>query len=415
MTPFRPTASRARRSALSNLTINASPTGGAGNGDLYPDAEARERAVRYSRLRRRLLLVDLLWMAFTSMLALTTGWSARLRDRATRAAPARLGAEMPYALAATLASSAASLPLSYFSGYVIEHRYGLSNQTRRSWLADHFKGLGVSLVFELPLVQGVYWIMRRFPRTWWAVLSGLALPFTVLLAQLAPVLIMPLFNKYEPLKNCALADRITSLAAQQNVHVSDVLQMDMSKQTKTANAFFTGMGRTKRIVLGDTMLNEFTDDELEVVLAHELGHQVHRDLWKGIAFGTLTTFLMSYSLFRIARPVISRVGPRFGLDVDKGVTDPAALPLIGLLLGGISLVLLPIQNAFTRTRIEHPADRYALDLTGNKEAFVGAMEKLARMNLADPEPSALVKFLLYSHPPVQERIAFGRSYEPNKK
>lgn len=145
------------------ISAQSNKNDGAGDDGLYPNVEERERAVRYARTHRRIMLVDLLWMAFTSVVALATGWSARLRDRAEQVAPGPLGPEMPYALAATLMSSAASLPLSYFSGYVVEHRYGLSNQTRRGWLADHLKGLGVSLVLELPLVQGVYWVMRRFP------------------------------------------------------------------------------------------------------------------------------------------------------------------------------------------------------------------------------------------------------------
>ncbi len=163
-------------------------------------------------------------------------------------------------------------------------------------------------------------------------------------------------------------------------------------------------------MLGDTLLDEFTADEVEVVLAHELAHQVHRDLWKLIGLGTLVTVATAYTVHRTADPLIARYGRRFGLDAERGVEDVAALPLLALVLGGVSLVFLPLQNAVSRNLIERPADRYALDLTGKREAFVGAMEKLGRMNLADPRPPALVKYLLYSHPPIAERIAFGRNY-----
>jgi STE24 endopeptidase len=233
-------------------------------------------------------------------------------------------------------------------------------------------------------------------------------PLTVVLANLAPVLILPLFNKFEPLKDQALAERIKALAAAQGVTISDVLQMDMSKRTRKANAMFTGLGNTKRIVLGDTLLDEFTPDEIEVVIAHELGHQVHGDIWKLIGLGALTTTLISWLVHRLIGPLTARFGPRFGLDPAQGAADVAALPLLGLLLGAVSLALAPAQNAISRNLVEREADRYALDLTGNRAAFVGAMEKLGRMNLADPQPPALVKYLLYSHPPLQERIDFAR-------
>ena len=381
-----------------------------GDTSLYPDAAERERALRYNRARVWLVLAGLAWSGVIALLALATGFSARLRDGAARVAPRRLGPPMPYTLAATVLSTLASLPLSYYGGYALEHRYGLSNQTRRAWAVEQLKGLAVGLALELPLIQGVYWLIGRWPRRWWAILSALTVPFTIVLANLAPVLILPLFNKFEPLKDRALAERLKALAASQGVTVSDVLQMDLSRQTRKANAFFTGVGNTRRIVLGDTLLDEFAPDEVEVVLAHELAHQVHRDLWKLIGLGTLVTVATSYAVHRLTTPLIARFGARFGLDPERGVEDVAALPLLALLLGGVSLVFLPLQNAVSRNLIERPADRYALELTGKRDAFVSAMEKLGRMNLSDPRPPALVKYLLYSHPPLAERIAFGRSY-----
>ena len=246
-------------------------------------------------------------------------------------------------------------------------------------------------------------------------LSGLTIPITVILANLAPVLLLPLFNKFEPLENEKLAKRIRKLAAGQGIHVSEVLQMDMSKQTKKANAFFTGLGNTKRIVLGDTLLDEFDEDEVEVVLAHELGHQVHRDIWKLIGLQLPVTLLTFYVSNRLIGPVMRRFGSRWGLRTDEGARDIAALPLL-MLLGGLArLVLMPALNAISRNAVEHQADVYALDLTGKTDAFVGAMRKLGRMNLSNPKPSALVKFMLYSHPPLAERIAFGRSYRAKNK
>jgi STE24 endopeptidase len=389
----------------------ADATTNPGKGDLYADPAARERAIRYSRTREWLVLVGMVWSGAASVLALVTGGSARLRDLARRLAPGKLGPVMPYTLASMILAFLSSLPLSYYGGYAVEQRYDLSNQTRRAWLLEQLKGLGVGAVLGLPIVQTVYWIFRRFPRYWWAILSGLTIPFSVVLVNLAPVLILPLFNKYQPLKDRELVDRIKALAAGEGVKVSDVLQMDMSKQTKKPNAFFTGVGNTKRIVLADTLLESFTADEVEVVLAHELAHQVHRDLWKGIVLGALTTVVTLFSAHRLVPRLVGRFGARWGLETERGVEDVAALPLLTLVTGTMSLALSPFVNAWTRSSVEHAADRYALELTNKPAAFVSAMEKLGRLSLSDPKPPAIVKHFLYNHPPLQERIEYGRSFE----
>lgn len=380
------------------------------------DAERRERdrAARYSTLREWLAVADLLWGAAVLALALVTGLSARLRGWSTRHSPRRLGPVVPYVAIGTLLSAMVSLPLSWVTSYLVEHRFGLSNQSLRAWLTDWLKGVGVQLVLGTSLIAGMYWIMRRYPRRWWAVLAGLTLPVSVLFSNLAPVLLMPLFNKFEPLQDQEMARHIKDLAAAQGVHVSDVMQMDMSRQTTKVNAFFTGMGNTKRIVVGDTLLTAFTPDEVEVVLAHELGHQVHRDLWKLIGVQLPTTLAVFYSMQRLAPALQRRFGRSWGLTGNVVGEDVAALPLLGLIASTTSLTLTPVINAMVRAWVEHPADRYALELTGKSEAFIGAMEKLGRMNLANPSPSRLVKWLFHSHPTVQERIDYARDYKASR-
>jgi STE24 endopeptidase len=238
----------------------------------------------------------------------------------------------------------------------------------------------------------------------------LLIPFSVLLANLAPVLIMPLFNKFEPISDRDLEERIKRMAAGQGVTVSRVLQMDMSKQTKKANAFFTGIGNTKRIVLGDTLLDEFNRDEIEVVMAHELGHQVHRDLWKLIALQLPLTLGTFFTVQRLAPGILTRFGRSWGVRPEQGVEDPAALPLLGLIGALFSLFTGPAVNAVIRRTVEHPADVYALRLTGNPEAFIGAMDKLGRMNLSDPNPPRLIKWLFHNHPTLKERVDYGRAF-----
>jgi STE24 endopeptidase len=377
---------------------------------MYTDDAERRRALRYSRTKEWLAVLDLVFGALVMALALVTGVSAKLRTAVERAAPRRLGVLLPFAAAGMVLSFLISLPMSFYEGYVVEHRFGLSNQSVGGWLVERLKELGIGIALGAPLLQGAFRIIGRYPRRWWAVLSGLVVPFSVLLANLAPVLLMPMFNKFEPLEDRKLAKRITDLAAGEGVRVSSVMQMDLSRQTKKANAFFTGVGNTKRIVLGDTLLEEFTPDEIEVVLAHELGHQVNRDLWKLIGLQLPLTLGLFYGMQRIAPAAIARFGQRWGLKIEEGVRDPAALPLAGLIGTGVSLTVAPAINAVIRGWVEHPADRYALELTGKTDAFISAMGKLGRMNLSDPSPPRLIKWLFHNHPTLQERIDYAHRF-----
>jgi STE24 endopeptidase len=367
----------------------------------------RERAVRYTRLRELLFVVDLLWGVVTQSLLFLTGRSAALRAVAGRSAPRPWLADPLFVLLYALLNRALDLPLSYLGGHVVEHRFGLSTQSRGGWALDLAKGTALGLVFELPLTLVSYWTIRRSPRWWWLILSGLALPFTVVLAQLYPILIAPIFNRFVPLPDPTLGDRVKALAARAGVQVAEVTQMDMSRQTRKANAFFAGMGPTKRIALGDTLVQEMTPDEVEVIVAHELAHQVRGDVWKGIALSSLATLGGALLVSRVAPPIVDRLAPRSSV---RRLDDVASSPLLRLLLTGVSLVAMPLANAFSRNMVERPADRFALDLTARPDAFESAMEKLGRMNLSDPSPPRIVELLLYSHPPIASRVAMARAH-----
>ncbi len=374
-----------------------------------PVPDDPERAVRYSRIRELLFLVGIVWQWLTLLAWLTGRRSARWQVTARRLVPRPVLATPLCALGYAVAEWLTVLPLSYLRGYVVEHRFGLSTQTRVAWFTDTLKALGVALALEVPLITGVYAVIRRSPRWWWLILAGLALPFTVLLAQLWPVLIAPIFNKYEPFRDTALAERIRRLAERAGVRVAAVLRMDMSRQTRKANAFFAGLGGTKRIVLADTLLDNFTPDEIETVVAHELGHQVHRDVWKLVGLGTLSTLGGAWLLDRLARPLIQRYRQRLGFS---SIAEPASLPLLSLLAGLLGLLAMPLQNWFSRRFVESRADRYALEQTGRPDVFISAMERLGRVNLSDPSPPMLVKLILYSHPPIAERIQTARAFQP---
>ncbi len=376
------------------------------SGKVTIDREERDRARRYNRQKEQLFLIGLLISWVAGAFFVFSGLAASVWRSAANLAGRELKGQSLALVFYALLSWVFSLPLSFYSGYILEHRYNLSHQKIPAWLWDHVKGLGLGLGLEVPGANLVYAVIRRWPRAWWVILTGLSLPFTVLLAQLFPVLVAPLFNKYEPVRDEQLVERLKALAAKSGIHVASVMQMDMSRRTKKANAFFAGIGPTKRIVLADTLIENFTPEEIEVIVAHEMGHQVHRDIWRGIAIGTLFTFAGSYTLNRLARFTLRRFGGRIGTSKLDNV---ATLPLLEWLLSFVGIALMPVQNAYSRY-IEREADTYALELTKDPESFASAMERLAALNLSDPNPPALVKYVLHSHPPIIDRVDHAREY-----
>jgi len=364
------------------------------------------KAKRYSRVRLVSLLVGTVWLLARALWFALSGRSAGLRTAARETVPDRRLETPAYIAVVAALSWLTSLPLAYLTGHRVERRFGLTKQSTAGWLTDEAKGLALALALEVPLASGAFAVIRRRPRDWWLILAGATVPLAVVLSNLAPVLIMPLFNKFEPIKDRALAERIKGLAAQAGVKVTDVYVMDMSRQTEKANAFFTGLGNTKRIVLGDTLLERFAPEEVEGVVAHELGHQVHGDIWRLIALGSAFGFAGAFAASRLAPPLIARTARRSGV---RELGDVASLPLLALVFSLLGFVAAPIQNAVSRA-IERRTDRFALELTNNGAAYAETMKRLAAQNLADPSPPEPVVIFLYSHPPVAERIAAANAY-----
>ena len=363
------------------------------------DPERQKQAKEYARIRRRLWLVDTIFSAIYALLWLFLGWSVSLRDWLSAYTT------NPWFLVALFVAifggiySLINLPLGYYSGFVLPHRFGQSNQTLKDWVIDQIKGLAIGAPIGLILLELLYLALRVTGDLWWLWAAIGMLIFTVLLSNLAPILIMPLFNKYVPLgdEHKELADRLLALARRANTKVKGVFKFDMSKRTKAANAALTGIGNTRRIVLGDTLINEFSTDEIETVLAHELGHHVHKDIPFLIAFGTLSTTLSLY----LASLALNWAIHYFGFT---GPADVAAFPALGLIFGAYGLITMPLDNAISRWR-ERMADDYALQATGKREAFASAFTRLANQNLGEVDPEQWVVFLFYSHPPLGERIA----------
>jgi STE24 endopeptidase len=363
--------------------------------------ETTERARDYSRIKDRLALLSMAIGLLSTAGFLFTGAARRFNDRLLPTGKSSLIQRTRYSLALSFISWLASLPLSFFSGHIIEKRYGLSNQPAAGWAIDTLKAKAISTPIEVGVIEGVYATIRRWPQRWWLVCAGAVIPLTTIFAQLFPVVILPRFNKYEPLEDEELTARLHALTDRAGVPVADVLQMDMSRRTSKANAFFAGIGRTKRIVLADTMLAEFTPEEIEGVIAHEVAHQVHKDIWRGIAFSAAFTLVTAWLVDFVARRFL-RLFP--SLTGTSDLANSRSQPVVGLVMTVASLMFTPLQLAWSRS-IERKADRYAIDLTGNPAAYATAMARLAETNLADPNPPRPITLLLHSHPPLAERIA----------
>jgi STE24 endopeptidase len=370
------------------------------------DPERQKRAREYARINRRLWLVDMLLTGLYTLLWLVAGWSVALTNWLERFS------NNPWFLVAGFAAVfggllyVLSLPMSCYTGFVLPHRFDQSTQTLKGWIMDQAKFLLIGAPLGLIMLELLYLALRVTGEAWWLWATAGLLIFSVLLGNLAPVLLMPLFNKYTPLgeEHSDLVQRLIRLAEKAHTHVRGVYKFDLSRRTRAANAALTGMGNTRRIILGDTLIDEFTPDEIETVLAHELGHHVHGDIPLLITIGTVTTALGLY----VASLAMDWAVTAFGLT---SVADPAGLPALMLILGAYGLLTMPIENGFSRWR-ERMADEYALSATGKNEAFASAFTRLANQNLADAEPEPWVVWLFYDHPPLGERIEMAHEWKP---
>ncbi|MEJ2600476.1 MAG: M48 family metallopeptidase [Anaerolineales bacterium] len=368
------------------------------------DDERQKQAKEYARISRRLFLVDLGLGGLYVIAWLVFGWSAGLRNLLLGWTSNDWLLVIGYLIVFGGIYYLINLPLSYYEGFVLPHRFEISTQTLAGWISDQIKGGLLAGVLGGLLLEIIYAVLRAAPDTWWLWAAGILLLFSVLLANLAPVLFMPIFYKFVPLDDdyADLAQRLMRLAEQAGAHVRGVYKFDMSRRTKAANAALTGLGNTRRIILGDTLLDEFTSEEIETVLAHELGHHVHKDIPMGIVLDSLFTLVGLY----LANLIL-----QFGVRVFgfAGPADIAALPIFALAIGAFGLVTMPLTNGFSRWR-ERRADEYALQATGKPQAFASAMTRLANQNLADADPEPWVEFLLYSHPALSKRIAMAQAF-----
>lgn len=368
-----------------------------------------DKSARYNRLKRQASVTSAVASAALLVGLTLSGGSGLLRTLAERvgslAGDSILRVPLTvfaFVLLLTLINEVVSLPLAYQGGFLLERRYGLSAQTAGSWLLDQVKALALAVVLGTIAVWTLYALIGRYPAGWWLP-AGIVFALLIIgLANIAPLLLLPLFYSIKPLDRAALRARLVALGERAGARVLDAYEWGLGEKTTKANAALTGIGSSRRILVSDTMLAQYSDEEIEVVLAHELGHHVHGDIWKGLVFEALLILAGFFAASLVLRAAV----PLLGL---RGPDDLAGVPMLLLAAGAVSLVMLPVAHAMSRAH-ERRADHFALALTKNPPAFISAMKRLAQQNMAEDEPSTLVQWLFYSHPPIRERIAAAQAF-----
>jgi STE24 endopeptidase len=367
-----------------------------------PQTGDSPEARRYNRINRRLGIADALTGLAMLAVLLATGWTVDIRDWAHHLAPSNyVLALLFYVFFLSIFGKILGLGFDLYS-FRIEHQYHLSTQRFRGWAWDQLKGYVIGLFISVLLAELLYLLIRTTSQYWWIIAWAAFMVLFVFFAQIAPVVLFPLFYTFTPLENEELRDRLTRLSTQAGTKVRGVYEWKLSEKSKKANAALTGLGNTRRIILADTLLENYTPEEIEAVLAHELGHQVHGHIFKSILVQAVITF----AGFWVVKWVVSW-SDRIGWF--NGKSDFANLPLIIIVTTVISLLLMPFLNAYSR-RNERQADRYALKSIPNVRPFMTAMNKLAEQNLAEKMPSRFVEIFFHSHPSISKRIAAAEAF-----
>ena len=292
-------------------------------------------------------------------------------------------------------------PINLYTEFILEHKFNLSNQSFFGWIWESVKGSLIGAVIGIPLLLIFYFVLESYGALWWLPFAIVLFVLMVVLSKIVPIILLPLFYKVSPIEDDELRKRIMELSKNVNLNVENVFKFDMSKNTKKANAAFAGLGKTKKILLGDTLLNEFTNDEIETVIAHELGHYKHKHIIINIFVSTISSFVVLYLISIL-----------HSMSLDwfnfSSITDIAALPLLSLWAMLIGLIQAPLTNILSRKH-EYEADKYAVTSTNKKEIFIDTLTKLTEQNLGDKEPHPFVEWFFYSHPSIKNRIAYINS------
>ncbi len=361
------------------------------------------QARKYHQLKNRLLAVNIIFTIAVLLTGLLSGFSAWLKAALGVISQNTIVHNGLYISALAIVFWLLGLPLEFYEGFILEHRFKLSNQNLAGYLKDNLKKSAVSLLIGVIAVEFLYIFLDKFTENWWIFAAGGWLILTVFLAKITPNILLPLFYKYIPLKDAELRDKILEMFSRTKTRLKDVYMIDFSSKTKKLNAAVAGFGKSRRVILTDNLIKELSHDEILSIVAHELGHYKNRDTVKIIAFSAIVTGALFYLSDIILTSGVSFFG--FG-----SIVDIAGFPLLALVMFLLGIFVLPCQNGFIR-RLETKADRYSLSLTNNPDAFISMMEKLAEKNLADAQPGRFIEIMLYDHPPIARRIKLAEQFK----
>lgn len=367
----------------------------------------QEKAKQYSTIKHRIALINIFLPPILLGIFLITGIPAYFKN-ISQLIPDRdyVNLIIFYMLVGGL-YYAINLPLEFYSGFTLEHKFSLSNQALKDWALREAKKNLIAFIISLPLVLALFYFLKAWPLNWWLWTAFLWFSVSIILAKFAPVIIVPLFYKYSPVKDAALEGRLNQLVSKIGFKAGGVYELDISRDTKKANAALLGLGRQKRIVLCDTLISNFSHDEIESVMAHELGHHKLNHMWKLIISGGVFTFMA----FFFTNSIFLKLHSFFGYNMIHGYES---IVLIYFIVSALSIPEGILSNAFSR-RLEKDADMFALKTTGNNLAFISAMKRLGEQNLADVNPGVFYEIMLYNHPPIARRIALAESFKISPK
>ncbi len=360
-----------------------------------PDKKKLSKEKRYNRLNLIFSIAEFVVGIVFLIIILVTGITSTLENYIRVYVSNDYLVLLLFVLLLGIAETVILFPISFYSGFILEHQFDLSNQSFGAWIWEKIKGLLISAPLLIIILIVFYALLKNFPVYWWFILGTVLLLFSVIFARIAPVLIFPLFYKFEKLKDDELAKKVSDLCIQVGMKLQGVFQFNLSKNTKKGNAAFTGMGKSKRVILGDTLLDKLDDNEILAVLAHELGHYKLKHIWKSIGLSIVMTYT---GLFLVSR-IYNEIYPVFG----DNIWTIAAIPLIALILTLYEFITSPIINAFSRSN-ECEADDFAIKMMGESNSFILGLNKLSEQNLSDRDPHPLTVFFFYSHPPIEQRI-----------
>lgn len=359
--------------------------------------------IAYSRTRYALYFISTAYVLFANWLLLETGASAIYRDLALRLSR-NLFLQTSIVLAlVTLSILLIMAPLTYYSGFWLEHHYHLSSQSLLNWLANVAKQVALSYAISLLTFSIFFFLTKNFPFHWPVIFAAINTPIIIIMVFIAPVVFDPIFNKFTPMPECALKTRIVKMLEKAGVQNAPVLVADKSEQTNKINAYVTGIGGTARVVIWDNTLKKLPGDQVMAIVGHELGHYCLHHIYIGLAIALLINFLAVPINSHLAAPFISALPAKWHL---KGLSDIAILPVLSMVTIFASFLAAPASNAFSRF-IEHQADEYALAIYGNREAMAQMFITLSEQNLSEPQPPKFIEFWLFSHPPLLQRIDFA--------